>query len=154
MKFQPKTDDEIKRAMCAAPGTYDFEVANAVDGFSKVKEDGSGGNPMTTLTLRVFVGQSERTVKDFLMEKLQFKLKHFMYSVGFGAEYEAGGLDAALLIGRAGKLVLAIQEQEGYGPKNVVKDYVSGVKGETEQPKAPITAPRAAVTSGSEEPPF
>lgn len=145
MKFTPKTDREIQLAMCADPGEYDFEVVGAEDGVSK-----SSGNPMTTITLKVFVGQSEKSIKDYLMEKLQYKLKHFMYAVGLGAEYEAGGLDAHALIGRSGKLVLGIQQQEGYGPKNTVKDYVVPGK-ESAAPKAQ----KAAVASSThDEPPF
>lgn len=144
MRFQPKTDDEIKLAMCAEPGEYDFEVIAAEDGVSK-----SSGNPMTTISLKVFVGQGTRTIKDYLMEKLQFKLKHFMYAVGLAAEYEDGAFDAHALIGRTGKLMLGVQTQEGYGPKNTVKDYI--VPG-----KEPVAAKPKAIAAkvDDQEPPF
>jgi hypothetical protein len=143
MKFQPQTDEEIKLSMCAPAGTYDFEVMDAKDGFSKK------GNPMTTVTLKVFVGTKERTIKDYLLEAMAFKLKHFLATIGMAAAYDAGDLDVSTLIGKCGKVTLGIEEQVGYSPKNVVEDYLAPGK-EAPAPKAA----KPVVTSGSDEPPF
>lgn len=144
MKFQPQSDEEIKRAMCAPPGTYDFEVVSAEDKIS------SKGNPMMVVTIKVFVGGGERTIKDYLMEKMAFKLKHFAHAIGMAKAYDDGGLDPNTLSGCAGKVIIEVQEQDGYGPKNVVDDYVV--------PGKELAPPKAAVakfdSTEFEQPPF
>lgn len=118
MKFQPKSEEDLKRESLLAPGTYDFEILEAKEAVSKK------GNDMIALKLRVFSNdQGERTVRDWLMPSMGFKLKHFSDTTGLSASYDAGTLSAEDCQGRTGKVILAIEDSEQYGPQNKVKDY-------------------------------
>lgn len=123
MKFQPKSEEDLKRESLLAPGTYDFEILEAKDAVSKK------GNDMIALKLRVFSSdQGERTVRDWLMPSMGFKLKHFADTTGLTGAYDAGTLAAEDCQGRAGKVILAIEDSEQYGPQNKVKDYEKSKK--------------------------
>ncbi len=145
MKFSPKTDEDIKRAMLLDAGSYDFEVLSAEEKLSKK------GNPMIVVKLLVFAGERRREVTDYLMESMAFKLRHFAFAVGLGKEYESGDLNAENFRGRSGKVVLAVEEQVGYSPKNVVRDYevAEGMK----EAATAAAKPRAAAPV-DDEPPF
>ena len=120
-----------------APGVYPFEVMEAVDTFSKA------GNEMIKLKLCVF-GDDGQTphIYDYLLEKLPFKLRHFAETTSLLPQYEAGELTAVHCLNREGWVKLSIEEQEGFSPKNSVKDYVENPKDAT-APAAPVApAPR------------
>lgn len=124
LKITPKTEEEIRRAMLLGPGEYDFEVMSAEEKLSKA------GNPMIVVKMKVFNGGGgERHVTDWLMEKMEYKLRHFMFAIGKGAAYEAGDIDAGGFQGCCGKLTLTIEEKEGFQPQNRVKDYIPQDKG-------------------------
>lgn len=119
MKFQPKSEDEIQRELLLPAGSYDFQVADAEEKTSK------SGNPMIAVKLQVFDGDGgHRFVMDYLMEKMAFKFRHFCDSTASLDLYNSGSLTAKDCVGRCGKVKLAVEEQEGYNPKNTVKDYV------------------------------
>ena len=121
MKFQPKTEHEIKMASLREPGVYDFTVNDASDEISKKGAD------MIKVTLGVFDANGhEFTLTDYLMEAMAFKLRHFSYAAGLGDAYEAGTLLASNMIGKSGKVKIVIKEDKtgAYPPKNEVKDYV------------------------------
>lgn len=143
LKFTPMSDEEIKRAGLIASGTYDFEVVTAEEKTSKK------GNPMIVVSLKVFVGGAERPMKDWLLEIFPKKFKHFLYGVGCSRMYDDGDLDPTALVGRTGKVVVGVEEQAGYNPKNVVEDYI--VAGKEPEPKKQAAIPPVAVT---DEPPF
>lgn len=138
------TDEQIALSNCMPVGTYDFEVVGAEDKPSKK------GNPMTVVVLKVFVGDKQRTIKDYLLEVFPKKLKHFAYGIGMSAAYDSGYLEPTELIGKCGKVVIGIEDQPGYGPKNVVEDYVVAGK----EPPKPKSKPAVLTTSGNDEPPF
>lgn len=143
MKFTPKTEEQLK-AENSYPvfpeGEYGYEVIKAEDKTS------AKGNEMIVLTLRVFGPHDKTTlVNDYLLEAMEFKLRHFCVSTGLGGAYEAGTLTAGSCHGRSGKVYLDIQpekqgtDKEGnpktFPPKNVVKDYVvSTLKPEDDVP--------------------
>lgn len=146
VKTNPQTEQALKEAMLLPAGDYDFEVLDAVDKVSK------NGNEMIALKLGVFrPNGSKQYVNDFLMEKLAFKLRHFAYAVGLGEKYEAGEMVAEDCKGRAGRVTVKIEEQDGYAPKNAVRDYVVIGK-ETVKPAA--NAKPTAPASNTDEPPF
>lgn len=118
MKTNPKSEAALREEMLLPAGDYDFEVLDAVDKLSQK------GNEMIAVKLAVFRPNGSRQyVNDWLMEKMAFKLRHFCYSVGLGEKYEAGDLDAESCKGRTGRVTLKIEEQEGFGSRNAVKDY-------------------------------
>ncbi len=153
MQFKPKTEAELAIENLFPPGEYDFEVITAVDTVSKEKPDGSGGRPMMKVELNVFNGGSTRRVTDYLLESMAFKLIHFSKSIGLSNDYETGTLDPAKCVGRAGRVILKIEEKGDYPAKNVVKDYaVKTAESDSIAPKVANAAPRAVV--GPDEVPF
>lgn len=120
MRFQPMTKDEIETGYLLPDGLYDFEVTEATDQQSKQ------GNDMLKLRLKVYKDNGGFvTVYDYLLEKMKYKLVHFCREAGLENRYESGELTAAECVGRTGKVYLVIERQEGYSPKNTVKDYGS-----------------------------
>lgn len=118
MKFNPKSEEQLVRESLLEAGTYDFEVIEAKDATSK------NGNEMISLNMKVFRHDDGFIhVRDYLLESMAFKLIHFCATTGLTAKYEAGTLVAEDCQGVAGKVILKVEEQVGYPPKNVVKDY-------------------------------
>lgn len=128
MRFQPKTEEEVTKVDLLKVGEGEFTVTNAIDTTSKVKPDGSGGNPMIEVTLEVFDADGETaTIKDYLLEATAKKLRHFCYAVGLGDEYERGAIEADNLIGCGGKCVIGIERAQrgsGYPDRSRIADYV------------------------------
>lgn len=123
MKFQPKSQEELDREAAARgpfrPGVYDFDVTSASDETSK------NGNEMIAVVLKVYDQDGEtRTVRDWLLEAMAYKLRHACETVGLDHEYEAGTVSAADFEGRSGKVKLKIEKSSGFPDKNVVADYV------------------------------
>ncbi len=138
MKFSPKTEEDIKREGLLPEGVYDFEVTKSEDKVS------ASGNEMIAVHLKVFGPNGERNVRDWLMEKMAYKLRHFCSTTGLLPKYEAGTLCAEDCVGRSGKVKIAIKNDEQYGPQNAVKDY-SPAASATEPAMvkaAPAPAPR------------
>src|ERR1700743_397792 len=101
MKFTPKTDDQIVEDSLWPEGEYDFEVAYAEDKVSK------NDNEMIALKIFVYNGAAEsRSVFDYFLESMAFKLRHPAYACGLGQEYEGGSLTAENFSGKSGKLYL------------------------------------------------
>ncbi len=146
MKTNPQSEQAIREAMLLPAGDYDFEVLDAEDKISK------SGNEMIVVKLAVFRANGSRQyVTDFLMEKLAFKLRHFCYAVGVGDKYESGDLAAEHVKGRAGRVKIQIEEQEGYPPKNIAKDYIPVV---VDAKPAPAAAPKKPAESSDDSVPF
>jgi hypothetical protein len=113
---------------------------DAVDTLSKA------GNEMLKLKLMVFGDGSSPHVYDYLLEKLAYKLRHFAETTGLLAAYEAGELTAEMCLNREGYCKLVIERQDGYEPRNNVKDYIVKEKAAAPDPltAVPATAPRPA----------
>lgn len=139
MKITPKSETELqeeerkrKEENLLPDGIYDFEVQSAEDKISKVKPDGSGGNPMIVLNFKAFGNNGQSVyVTDYLMEKMAFKLRHACDACGLLKQYESGDLTANMFQDRVGKVKLKIEigkKKEGsdelYPTKNIVVDYV------------------------------
>lgn len=129
MRFEPKTrqqiEDEEKKRLeesLLPKGTYDFEVFRAEDKIS------SKGNDMIAIDIRVFAPDGSMPfVKDWLLEVMAFKLRHFCETTGLIGKYDDGSLCAEDCLRASGKVQLDIEKAKGnYGPKNVVKDYGAG----------------------------
>lgn len=124
MKFTPMSEDEIARSALFEPGQYPFEVLAASDEISK------SGNEMIKLKLAVYGNDGNQIhVYDYLLEKLQFKLRHFAEAAGLLADYERGALESFSCDGKQGYLKLGIDKGgNGYPPKNTVLDYIKPEK--------------------------
>jgi len=114
---QPKTEEELDFERLLPKGTYDFEVVKAEEKQSKK------GNDMIAVNLKVFHGEGFQFVRDFLMEAMSHKLRHFAETVGMINAYDTGQLDADSLVGRSGKARIDIEPAGEFPAKNVVKDY-------------------------------
>ena len=139
MRFEPKSEAEIQEENPFTPwppGVYDFEVSESEERTSK------NGNDMIALTLKVYntAGES-RTVFDYLLSSILYKLKHAAEACGAGDKYERGELTSVDFYGKTGKLKLRIDPaQNGYAAKNAVQDYVVDSRSDTRP-----TAPRQSV---------
>lgn len=143
MQFKSKTDAEIEMANLLPAGTYDFQVVSAEDTVSKK------GNDMIALELIVFGDRGEKfEIKDWLLEAMAYKLKHFCYAVGLGDKYEDGSLTAYDCERRTGRVQLDVEPATGkFFAKNTVADY-GEKKGSDE---VPSTRKAEAKVSGMSE---
>ena len=125
MKFIPKTESELNQSRLLEKGHYAFEVMDAKDMVSK------NGNEMVELKLIIYPINPDlhpRVMKDWLLEKLAFKLKHFCETVGI--LYESGSLTASSCIGKSGMCLIGIVSDKNgnYPDKNSIIDYFSREK--------------------------
>jgi hypothetical protein len=146
------------------PGDYDFSIVKAEEKKSKA------GNDMLELTLMVYDKDGTTfTQMDWIVAAMEWKLRHFAYTIGMSNEYEAGQLDAASLQGRSGKVTLAVEKgrDDGKGglfpDKNNVKDYCDPTKAKRDENKAitvkpskadPVSPPAAPAFDDPNSPPF
>lgn len=118
---KPLTKDELKRGDLIPDGNYEFVVADAKDTYS------AAGNEMIKLTLRVYTPDGrERTIFDYLLEALSYKIGHFAEATGLFDKYQEGVLYAEDCIGKSGECKIYIQKSKDpmYGDKNSVGDYL------------------------------
>jgi Protein of unknown function (DUF669) len=121
MKFTPKTKEEAMRAGLLPKGVYPFVVIKAENKTSK------SGNPMVELLLKIWdVNGKEYLMYDYLMESIEYKLRHFCYSIGMGEMSEKGEFDVYEVKGKQGSCKIIIKEDKNgeYPPKNSVSDYL------------------------------
>jgi hypothetical protein len=122
MKFQPKSKSEIDSDGLLTPGEYDFEIVTAEDTISK-----SSGNEMIKLKVNVFdANGGKRTIFDYLMPSVAFKLRHAAEACGLEDEYESGNLEAFDFEGKTGRCKVNIQKDKSgqYPDKNGIADYI------------------------------
>jgi hypothetical protein len=115
--FTPKSEQELSNTW--PKGEYAFEIISAEDKIS------ISGNEMIALELWIFNAEGkQRKVKDYLMEKLAYKLKHCAEACGL--DYNSGRLEADDFIGKTGTCKVQVQKDPNglYGDKNVIADYV------------------------------
>lgn len=120
MRFDPRGEEELQRAMLLPEGLYDFTVNKAIEKTSK------SGNLMIELDMTVYLDSRPMYVRDWLMvglERQLYKVLHFCRSVGLAEKYQAGELNDHDCVGRSGKLKLGVNEGDR-GPQNSVKDYI------------------------------
>jgi hypothetical protein len=149
MQFKPKSEDDIKRESLAPVGEYDFEVTSAEDKVSKNQSE------MIALKLNVYVDGKPRQMRDWLLESMAYKLRHFCGATGLLPKYEAGTLKAEDCVGRAGRLTVIIKDDPQYGPQNSIKDYMVP-KATTEPAMTPAPAPMrpVSVAAADDQVPF
>lgn len=124
--FKIPTDEQLNeikdQKKLLEPGTYDFEVINAISEISK------SNNNMIKLTLKVWGKDgSIHTIFDYLvnMPSMWWKIRHFADSVGLESDFIADDCQ-----GLTGKIDILIQQGKPnlsgglYADKNSVKDYI------------------------------
>lgn len=124
MRFQAKSENDIRRESLMPVGEYGFEVIHAEDKQSK------SGNDMIALKMLVYMPDgTQRHMRDWILEAFAMKLRHFCEATGLIDRYQAGTLCAADCMGRTGRVRVGINEDKSgdYPPSNKVIDYV--VKG-------------------------
>lgn len=144
MRYQPKTEEQLQDEGLLPDGNYPFEVVGATNKQSKK------GNDMIELNLR-FYGADGRPVfvRDWLMEAMGFKLRHFCEEVGLLDKYNSGELNDTDCEGKTGFATVKKEPAKGdFGPKNAVKDY--GKKEEAE----PVAAPAGSADLEKDDIPF
>ncbi|HKZ81271.1 MAG TPA: hypothetical protein VJ124_23580 [Pyrinomonadaceae bacterium] len=141
MNFKPKTEKELSEARMLPSGTWPFEVIEASDTKSK------RGHEMIKIKLNIFAGDRQGHVFDYLSAAfMEHRLRHYCYSVGLGAAYEAGTLTARQCLGRQGYAKIGFEDgKDGYSDKNVVEDYEVPA---SEEPPAPPTEPLVIESEG------
>ena len=154
MRITPQTESAVMEANLLPAGEYPFAVQVAQEKASKVKPDGTGGNPMIALQLEVYDAEGKgHKVNDYLMESVAYKLRHFAYAVGLGQRYESGELAAEEMQGLSGRCVLRTEPAKGeFNARNSVKDYCKPETGAAQVPTRP--AAPAASAAPADEPPF
>lgn len=120
MKFTPKTEEEIALSNLFPEGNYGFEIMNAEDKVSKA------GNDMIVLHVKIFNEEGrERTLFDYLLESLDYKLRHAAEVCGLLHRYEQGDLLAHEFVGKTGNLKLKQRKnKERDTMENVIQDYI------------------------------
>jgi len=150
MKFNPKTEKQLVEENLLPDGVYDFRVMEAKDTQSR------GGNDMIALKLEIYTDAGSRTVFDYLLEKMAFKLRHFCAAVGQMEAYESGTMRAENLVDLCGQCRLMQQPaKDSYPAKNAVRDYIvpKAKGGEHASEPATESAP-ASPDGGKDDIPF
>ncbi len=139
MRFQPKTEDDLKREQLCPPGIYPFTVLNAADKQSADKRR-PDGSPKEMIALKLDVHADDGSsyhVYDYISgDFMEHKLRHFAVATNLLAKYEAGSLAASDCEGKTGWCNLDVQDNKQYGPKNTVKDYCAGKESAASAPAA------------------
>lgn len=125
MKFNPKTENEIKAANLLPAGIYDAEIGTAEDKTS------AAGNEMIKLDVTVFdKGGGKHFIFDYLLEAMAYKLRHASEACGLLDKYAKGTLEADDFINKTCKVKLKIDisKDAKYSDKNVIVDYIVNEK--------------------------
>lgn len=133
MNFQPKREEDLPKFGPFPKGDYDAEIIQATDEISK-----TSGNEQIHLVLRVKNDEGRtRTVHDYLVAAVEFKLRHFCVFNGLTDEYENGTLSAKDCAGAVVRVKLRIEAGKGdYEDKNAVVDYLERKVGQRPTPPA------------------
>ena len=132
MQFQPKTEAEIAEANLWPEGEYGFEILDEVTMGTKTyytmdTKSKKTDADMIQLVVKVYDNEGQfRTIIDYLIASMEFKLRHAAAACGLLPQYETGSLTANDFKGKQGFLKLRIGKAQGdYPAKNEVKDYIA-----------------------------
>jgi hypothetical protein len=142
LNYDPK--DAVQ---CWPAAEYPGELTKVEEKTSKVKPDGSGGNPMEVWTFRAFNNSAEQLISDYVViPAATFKIKQLAEALGRKADFEAGNFQAEDHIGAGVILDLVIDKQDGFDDKNKIRKIKSAGA------SAPAPATPAARLSGGGRP--
>lgn len=119
MRITPKSEQQVQESRPGPlpAGKYEASVLAATD------EVSSKGNDMVKLILEIYHGDKKRKVFAYLLDAMEYQLRHFAIAAGLEAEYDAGEFYAEDCVGRSVGVELGIRKQDGYQDNNEVKDY-------------------------------
>ncbi len=128
MRVTPKSEDAVSG--CLQPGVYQAVVESAVEKTSK------SGNEMIEIELKLYAEDEEVVMKDWLLDAMAQKMRHFCMASGLMGAYELGALRAEQCVHKSVNVRLGIQyDKTGqYPPQNKITDYVIPTE-ESEKPQ-------------------
>lgn len=146
MRWEPKSEEEVQAGQICPEGKQPFTVLEASAATSKKGKD------MFKLKLNVHADDGfDYHVYDYISPFfMAFRFRHFFFSVGRGADYEAGTIDPAKLVGKQGYSEMGREEYNGK-PKAIVSDYI--VDG-AEPSKAKVAPDGAVAAAEPDDVPF
>lgn len=110
--------DSKEAIACLPAGDYEASLVSAVEGVSK-----SSGNPMLTVTWKVYSGSKETTLKDYISNPgTLFKLKRIAKALGKEQDFASNTFDLTQHLLSSVLLTLEVEEDD-FGDKNTVKKY-------------------------------
>lgn len=119
MKVTTKSEEELGKRVVLDPGIYKFEVIEAIETFSKK------GNEMIEMKVRV---NDQLVLKDWLLDAMDFKIKHFCEATQLHRLYRSGELRDFDCRGKTGTCIIEVetgQDRDGNAyDRNKIKDYV------------------------------
>lgn len=135
--------DPKDAVLCWPEGDYDAVLDKVEDKTSKIKPDGSGGNPMQVLTWTVYHPDGrQQSISDYIVVPTGlFKLRQLATALGKKTEFDAGRFQADDQIGCTVTASLAIEQQEGFDDKNRIARVKPKAGTFTRPERKPVTAP-------------
>jgi hypothetical protein len=121
MKFEPKTEAQIREENLVDGGFYRFTVLRTTQ---KVNKD---NETYFSLKVRIKVGEKERIIFDNIKfsGKMMYKAKHFCDATGLIEQYNDGEIMPSDMDGREGELELIQTTNKETGEvQNFVRDYI------------------------------
>jgi hypothetical protein len=153
MRVTPKSEDEVSG--CLMPGVYQATVTSATDTTSKKN------NEMIALELDVYHGDEIIKMKDWLLDAMAQKMRHFCATAGLMIAYEQGAVAAADCRNKAVHVRIGIKRDPTgqYPPQNTIQDYVEQTEDNSPEPQGVPAgqqrrAAKAAAENGDDDIPF
>lgn len=146
MRLTPKSEQQIQNENLLPLGEYDFEILDAEETTSKA------GNDMIKMKVKIFTDDhGERTIFDYLMENVAYKLRHAAEACGLLESYESGVLDAEDFKRKVGRCKIGVQKDKSgqYPDRNVIQDYlIDAPKGDAPKPASSYARRQPAMAGG------
>lgn len=139
LNYDPK--DAVQ---CWPAGEYPGELTKVEEKRSKVKPDGTGGNPMEVWTFVTYNGTSaQQLISDYVViPAATFKIKQLAEALGKKAEFEAGEFQAENYIGAGVMLDLIIDKQDGFDDKNKIRKIKAAQAEPVSNSRGPSSRPQ------------
>lgn len=142
MQYDPKDAVKLWPA-----GDYDATLVKVEEKTSKVKPDGSGGNPMQVWTWEVYSPDGDTMqVKDYVVVPGGvFKIKQLAIALDLKDAFEAGTFQADDHIGQGVTVQLTVESSPGFEDSNKIKKVkpnalASGAEVQSTTAREPATA--------------
>ena len=124
IRFTPTNEQETKKFSNLPPGTYPFTVLESSE--VPCKSGKHQGDLQAKIKLNVHGKDFKKHVYDYLAPWVDWKMKHFMETIGLGQVWLSGVFDARDNVwkDRTGYVELDIETDPIYGDRNKVVDYM------------------------------
>lgn len=143
--YNPKEASRVLEA-----GEYDGTIESAEHQTSKA------GNPMVKMGVRVYSGEGDIVLYDYLVSGLAttWKIAAFASAMGKSREFEVGQFDPLDLIGTNVRVRLVVKKSPEYGDKNQIAGYsLSNLSKPKTAPAAKPSQPAKASKPTADIPP-